>query len=80
MQLRNIGDLLGFIIYMKHRHISFELDHSIHSAVTALIFLPGKRIEVSFYEDEVGYNIFSGDESVEDDFGKLFTILERATK
>jgi hypothetical protein len=48
--------------------------------VTALIFLPGKRIEVSFYEDEVDYSIFSGDESVEDDFGKLFTILERATK
>jgi hypothetical protein len=75
MKLTNLADIFEFLNFIKGKRIQFDIRHTFENGLTVLLYLPGLRLEVDFFDDRVEYNIFEGDESVQEDFEKLFKLL-----
>jgi hypothetical protein len=76
MEKGGMSGLLNFLNMLKQNKMPYSLDHCRHDSVMVTFALVGKRIELDFFEDHIEYSIFSGDESVEDDVGKLRGMIE----
>jgi hypothetical protein len=75
MKLTDLADIFEFLNFLKGERISFDIRHTFHNGLTVLLYLPGLRLEVDFFDDRVEYNVFEGDESIQEDFEKLFKLL-----
>lgn len=76
LALNDIGDLLHFLNYLKDKRFWYTLEHQRDDGILVLIPLIGIRLEVEFLVDRVEYSLFTGDESVLDDYPALFDLLE----
>jgi hypothetical protein len=72
------GRLYEFLSFLDRRRIYYRLNRARHDSVEVNITIFGRRIEVSFLDDDtVEYSIFEGDENVFSDFEGLMTLLSR---
>jgi len=75
MKLENLTSILEFLNFLDKKRLSYWIEHDIADCLTVIIFVPGIRYEVYFYEDRVDYSFFKGDEMVHDDLPKLLKEL-----
>ena len=75
--LNDIGDLLPFLNNLKDKRFWNTLAHQRDDGILVLIPLIGIRLEVEFLVERVKYSLFTGDESVLDDYPALFDLLEQ---
>ena len=75
MKLTNLAGILDFLNFLDEKGKSYYIKHTIPVCLTVMIFLPGLKYEVYFYEDRVDYSLFQGDESVRDDLDEMLKVL-----
>jgi hypothetical protein len=75
MVFTNLAGILNALNYLDEKKITYELCHTIDDCITAMVYVVGIRIEIYFYEHEVNYSVFRGNEDVEMDLGELMKLL-----
>jgi hypothetical protein len=75
MKFTNLSGILDSLNFLDEKKIRYELCHTIDDCLTAMVYVPGVRIEMYFYEDRFEYSVFRGDESVETDLQALLELL-----
>jgi hypothetical protein len=75
MKFTNLAGILDSLNFLDEKGITYELCHTMDDCLTAMVYVPGIRIEVYFYKDSVRYSVFQGDESVESDLQALLELL-----
>jgi hypothetical protein len=75
MKLSGLQDLLPFINFLREEKIWYKLDCEQDDAIMVSLTVVGARIEVYFYDELIGFSVFSGSEAVVEDSDLLFRII-----
>ncbi len=79
LKLSGIIDLISFLHLLERNKIWFRLDRLRQESVMVTIHMVSRRLEVDFFQDHIEYSWYDGDESVHDDQGWLYDVLEEWT-
>jgi hypothetical protein len=67
--------LINFVSFLKYHGVHFDLKYSLSDAISVWFVIVGKRFEVDFFENDVSFNFYIGNEEVftdEKQFMRLF--------
>ncbi|MFO1183606.1 MAG: hypothetical protein U1E56_02310 [Bauldia sp.] len=77
--LSGIGDLLPFLSHLREISRSpwfVVLTGLRQGAITVELSMPGLRVDVDFFQDRVEWRSFAGDEWVDEDYPRLFHLID----
>ena len=77
MSTSGLARLLQFLSVLQENSIEYKVDHQTPDAILVTAAFPGKRLEVEFFEDELQYSVFVGDEAVESDEQALYLLVKK---
>lgn len=75
--MAGLKGLLEFLEYLQRRKIWYTLAHLRDDSIMVTFTLVGYRVEVDFFENEIEFSIFSGNEGVLTDEADLFALIDR---
>ncbi|MEQ1697823.1 MAG: hypothetical protein ABL901_18480 [Hyphomicrobiaceae bacterium] len=77
MSTSGLARLLQFLSVLQDSSVEYKVDHQTPDGILVTAAFPGKRLEVEFFEDELQYSVFVGDEAVESDEQALYALVKK---
>lgn len=77
MSTGGLARLLQFLNILQEDSVEYKIDHQTPDAILVTASFPGKRLEVEFFEAELQYSVFVGNEAVESDEQALYALVKK---